>query len=136
MAQSELRPELTLEGFELYKAARLFRKDLYELSRQLPADEKFNLCQQMRRAALSVTANIAEAHGRFHFRDASRFYLQSRGSVSEILDQLNLCLDEGYGHTENVDALKKRTYDLIARINGYVSYLRKRCQDQSEEKLD
>ena len=78
---------------------------------------------------MSVTANIAEAHGRFHYRDASRFYLLSRGSVSEILDQLNVCLDEGYGHSEKIEALKQRAYDLIGRINSYVSYLRKRCQE-------
>ncbi len=52
-----------LDDFELYNVAREFRKRVYSLIRQLPPDERYALAQQMRRAAVSVTNNIAESHG-------------------------------------------------------------------------
>ena len=50
----------------------------------------------MRRAAVSLTNNIAEGHGRFHFLDQIKFMLQARGSLEELIDDLNVCEDEQY----------------------------------------
>jgi four helix bundle protein len=61
-----------------------------------------------------------------------RFCRISRGSVEEILDDVNICLDEGYGEKSYNKALKQEAYALIAKINGYIAYLRK-CK-QGEEK--
>jgi four helix bundle protein len=61
-----------------------------------------------------------------------RFCRISRGSVEEILDDSNVCLDEGYGEKSDNEALKQEGYALIAKINGYIAYLRK-CK-QGEEK--
>jgi four helix bundle protein len=60
----------TFEDLELYKEARAFRKAIYQLIRKLPDDEKFNLASQMRRAATSLTNNIAEGNGRYTIRKA------------------------------------------------------------------
>jgi four helix bundle protein len=54
------------------------------MSRQLPADEKFNFIQQIRRAALSVKLNLAEGASRKSANERKRYYLVSRGSVVEI----------------------------------------------------
>ena len=51
------------EDLEVYKAAREFRKKIYFPIKRLPAEEKHNLVAQMRRAATSLTNNIAEGHG-------------------------------------------------------------------------
>ena len=49
----------SFEELEVYKAAREFRKKIYKLLKNLPVEEKYNLADQMRRAALSLTNNIA-----------------------------------------------------------------------------
>src|SRR5947209_11292933 len=86
----------TFEDLEAYQAAREFRKAMYGVSRRLPNFEKFELASQIRRAAVSLTNNIAEGHGRYHYLDQIRFTLQSRGSLEEMIDDLNVCADESY----------------------------------------
>src|SRR5689334_1183470 len=93
----------TFEDLEVYQVAREFRKAMYGVARQLPAEEKFGLASQIRRAAVSLTNNISEGHGRYHFLDQIKFMLQSRGSLEELIDDLNVCEDEKYLPAEQVD---------------------------------
>jgi four helix bundle protein len=86
-----------LDDFELYKIAREFRKRVYRLIKQLPPEEKYALAGQMRRAALSVTNNIAEGHGRWHYQENIQYCRMSRGSIDELIDDFNTCQDESYG---------------------------------------
>jgi four helix bundle protein len=86
-----------LDDFELYKIAREFRKRAYRLLKQLPNEEKYALSIQMRRAAISVTNNIAEGHGRWYYQENIRFCEISRGSLDELIDDFNVCEDEAYG---------------------------------------
>jgi len=90
------RPFQTFEDLEVYQIAREFRKIMYRVSRQVPQLEKFELASQIRRAAVSLTNNIAEGHGRYHYLDQIKFMLQARGSCEELLDDLNICADENY----------------------------------------
>ena len=122
----------TFEDLEVYQHAREFRKAMYRLAKQLPIEEKFGLVPQMRRAALSLTNNIAEGHGRFHFLDQIKFMFQSRGSLEQLLDDLNTCQDEEYAPLQEIDALRERGWDVHRLTNGYIRFLRSRLkQDPS-----
>jgi four helix bundle protein len=123
----------SLDDFELYRFAREYRKGVYRLIRQLPPEEKYCLANQMRRAGLSVSNNIAEGHGRWHYRENIHLCTVARGSVEETLDDLNTCLDEAYGDSNVVSDLKTGAYALIRRINGYIAYLRKSPQGDDKE---
>ncbi len=116
----------SLEEFELYQAARKFRQEVYRLIRLLPKEERYSLDPQMRRAAISVTNNIAEGHGRFHYQEGIQFCRIARGSVSELIDDLNICVDESYGDAPLAARLKQDAYSLIARLNGYIAYLERK----------
>src|SRR5436853_6988194 len=84
----------TFEDLEVYKAARELRKAMYRVHRRLPDFEKYELGSQIRRAAVSLTNNMAEGHGRFHYPDQIRFFLHSRASLEELVDDVNVCVDE------------------------------------------
>ena len=117
-----------LDDFELYKIAREFRRRAYLVVHQLPPEEKYALANQMRRAAVSVTNNLAEGHGRWHYQENIRFCRIARGSIEELIDDFNTCQDEGYGDQALVGELKIEAYDVIRRVNSYLAYLRKTKQ--------
>src|ERR1051326_229934 len=121
----------TFEDLDAYKAARQFRKAMYSVSRRLPDLEKFGLASQIRRAAVSLTNNIAEGHGRFHYLDQIKFMLQSRGSLEELVDDLNVCEDERYLTNSEVAVLKDEGWSVLRLINGYLRWLRERKAGQS-----
>lgn len=115
---------LRLEDLEVYQVARDFRKRMYGVARRLPDTEKYGLVSQIRRAALSLTNNIAEEHGRYHYLDNIRFVLISRGSLVELMDDINVCADENYIPSAEVVSLRQDADRLKQLINGYVRYLR------------
>lgn len=115
---------VTFEDLEVYKASREFRKALYGVARRLPDFEKFGLTSQIRRAAVSLTNNLAEGHGRFHFLDQIRFTLIARGSLEELVDDLNVCLDENYLPEQEITRLKDGGWHVLKLINGWLRYLR------------
>ena len=114
------------EDLEVYQAAREFRKKIYKLVKQLPTEERYGLASQMRRAAVSLTNNIAEGHGRFHYQENIQFLRHSRGSLQELLDDLNVCIDEEYAELKELTKLKEEGYQLLHKINSYTAYLKKR----------
>ena len=121
----------TFEELAVYKSAREFRKEIYSLIRKLPEEEKYNLASQMRRAATSLTNNIAEGHGRYHYQENIQFCRQSRGSLSELIDDINICLDEKYSSSEHLESLKEKAYRVNKQLNGYLAYLKKRKQEDA-----
>jgi four helix bundle protein len=116
----------TFEDLEVYKKARDFRKRMYAVARGLPDFEKYELGPQIRRASVSLTNNIAEGHGRYHYLDEIKFELQARGSLAELADDLNVCEDEHYLSPADVADLKKQAREVQRLINGYIRFLRNR----------
>jgi four helix bundle protein len=76
------------EGLDAYQKARALRRRVFKLVDQLPADERDVLKPQMRRAALSMTNNIAEGHGSYNWKYEISYLYRARGSVNELIDNL------------------------------------------------
>src|SRR6266513_6428740 len=121
----------TFEDLEVYQVAREFRKKSYAVTRQLPEFEKFELASQIRRAAISLTNNMAEGHGRYHFADQVKFFLASRGSLQELIDDLNTCEDEQYVEAVKIGNLKGEGWHVLSLLNGYLRYVRNRKLDST-----
>ena len=119
---------------EVWKAAREMRRQIYPLAKRLPEFEKFGLAAQLRRAAVSVTANLAEGCGRFGYQENVQFCRQSRGSIYELRDHVITCVDEDFiGKDEGtrMDAMLQRVAMLL---NGYLraTLARKRSESKIE----
>jgi four helix bundle protein len=125
-SENETAKYQTFEDLEVYQVARQFRKAMYRVAKALPNEEKFGLSSQIRRAAVSLTNNIAEGHGRFHFLEQIKFMLQARGSLEELLDDLNVCEDEEYLIRTEAEKLRECGWRVHKLINGYIRFLRAR----------
>ena len=121
----------TFEDLECWKKARRLRIKISELAKTFPNDEKFGLTSQIVRAIRSVSHNIAEGYGRFHFRENAQFCRTSRGSLYEVLDQVIVANEEGY-ITENVlKEIRKDVLENIKILNGYINYLVKCAENKN-----
>jgi four helix bundle protein len=116
-------PLFSFEKLLLYQHARAIRVRIYKLSRVVPKDE-YKLKIQMRDAARSLTNNIAEGHGRYTFKDRKRFMTDARGSLQELVDDINLCDDESYAKPAHLADLKSDARKLLIELNAYMKYLR------------
>jgi len=119
---------------QVWQLARELRKQVYVLTRGLPADEKYALAQQSRRAATSVTANIAEGFGHYSFQENIQFCRQARGSAYEIRDHLITALDQGYIGPEAHASIDQLAQRVIQTLNGYIrsTQLRQKASSQSK----
>ena len=102
----------------------------YRLTSAFPDAEKYALTSQMRRAAVSVTSNIAEAFGRHANRDKARFYMIARGSCFEVQSQSHIARDVGYMTVEDFDQLNQRLGRIIHDLNKIMKTLANRSQPQ------
>jgi four helix bundle protein len=122
-----------LETLEAWKKARAFVLVVYqEVLPLLPADEKWHLNQQIRRATQSVPANQAEGHGRFYYQDNVRFCYIARGSLTETYTHLLLAHNLKYISNELFNRLKSQIEELIRIINGYIAYLKRSKRGEKE----
>jgi four helix bundle protein len=93
---------------------------MYKVVRTLPEVEKYALGTQIRRAAISVTANIAEGFGRFGYQENAQFCRQARGSVFELRDHLTTCVDQEYLTVKEGQRLDLMAQRVAQILNGYL----------------
>ena len=105
---------------DVYSATREFLVASYKLTKQFSADERFNLTQQIRRAALSVLLNLAEGGSRKTERERRRYYEVSRGSVVEIDAALDVALDLGYVKHEELTEYGRLLVRIFQMLSGMI----------------
>jgi four helix bundle protein len=113
----------SFEDLECWKTATELRRKISSLTKTLPKEEKYNLSDQLIRASRSVTNNIAEGYGRFHFQENIQFCRQSRGSLHEIADHFIIAKDENYLSVEQYNEYRLLLTKCLAILNGYINYL-------------
>ncbi len=95
----------TFETLEVWIKSREMRNRISKLTKDFLSEEKYRLTDQMIRAPRSVTANIAEGYGRYHYQENIQFCRQARGSLFELVDHLTVALDEKYLDEERSESL-------------------------------
>lgn len=115
----------TFEDLEVWKLTRKLRNDIYEVSKYFPKEEKYCLTSQTRDASVSVTANLAEGYGRFHFQENIQFCRISRGSLYETIDHLITAYDQQYLDDTRFYELKNEAYRCVKVLNSYIASLKR-----------
>ena len=124
---------MNLDKLEVWVRAKDFALSIYkEVVPHSPTDEKWNLTQQLKRAAQSIPANIAEGHGRYHFLDNVRFCYIARGSLTEIQSHMALAHDLGYLSDEIYVRMTGQTKSVGKQLNNYIAYLKRSKQGDKE----
>lgn len=117
--------EGNFENLEIWKESRNLRNEISVLTKTFPIEEKYRLIDQLIRASRSVTANIAEGDGRFHFQEETQFCRHARGSLSEVLDHLICANDEGYLDDNKLIEFRTKIEKCMKLLNGYIAYLQR-----------
>ncbi len=116
----------SLKDLKCWQACRDVRIFIMHIANRFPKDEMYDLTSNIRRAARSTTRNIAEGHGRFHYQENIQFCRISRGSLLEIVDDLDTAKLEGYISEEETQNGEKLIATAVQLVNGYIRYLQQR----------
>ena len=118
-------PVRRFEDLVVWQLARKYRHEIYMISAKFPRKEEYHLTAQIRAAAVSITANIAEGYGRYSYQENIQFCRIARGSTNESLDHLYTACDERYISKEEFSPLYNQGRKVEKALNGYIGYLQR-----------
>ena len=117
----------TVKSFEdltVWKDARKFTNKIYNLTNKFPKEELYGLTSQIRRATVSIMANIAEGFDRRSDKELSNFLSIARASSSEVQNDLYIALDLKYISEEEFKKMYAEAKEIAKQINGLMTYLK------------
>lgn len=112
--------QFSFEKLDVWQNARVLAKNIYIATptRSFPSDEKYGLTQQMRRAALSVCANLAEGTTRITAKDQAHFTTISFSSMMELLNHLIIAFDLNYINEESLKNFRSQIQPLSVKLSN------------------
>ena len=122
--------KFSFEGLEVYNKARSLVSDVYRIQSRLPKEELFGLGDQIRRAAVSITANLAEGSGRQSLKEKIHFIEISYGSLMEVFCELQTACDLGYIIEAQLNALRPQFTDIAKMLSGLRNSLESKLNNQ------
>ena len=112
----------SFEKLEVWQLARKLVKEIYDITKEFPDNEKYGLTKQIRRAAISVSSNIAEGTSRKTGKEQARFTQIAYSSLIEILNQLILSVDLGLMKPSKLDTIRIEIEELSNKLNALYSF--------------
>lgn len=115
---------------DAWKESKKLTLLIYKETKKFPRDERYGLIDQIRRATVSIMANVAEGFGRYHFADKIRFYYQARGSLKEVQNFIFLSKELNYLSEANAKLLWIQSKNTEKLINGLIRSAEKQINRQ------
>lgn len=115
------------KNLEAYKESKTLVKQVYALLKRFPREEQYALCDQLRRAVISVPSNIAEGSGRTSAKDQAHFLEMAFGSLMEVDCQMDIAQDLGYVSSDELEVVSKQVRQVAALLSG----MRNKCLERS-----
>lgn len=120
----EQKRGFNFEKLDVWQRAVELASFVYGFTKEFPADEKFGLTSQMRRAAVSVSSNIAEGSSRSSRQDFARFVELAVGSLYELVSQGFIAQKQGFLHEDSFKQLYSEADEIIRMLSGLRNHLR------------
>ena len=120
----------THEDLRVYKAGMELVEEIYQITKTFPKEELYGITGQVRRAAVSVVANIAEGAARGSRKEFIHFLNISRGSLSEVEALIDVSHMIGYINDDIKDQLKNKSADVSSLLSGLINSIRKRLKSE------
>jgi four helix bundle protein len=117
MNQGKIR---SFTDLNTWKEAHELVLKIYKITKKFPKEEQFGLTNQIRRAVVSITSNIAEGFSRSSYREKSQFYSMALGSLTEVQNQLLIARDIFYITKNEFNSLAEKTVTVSKLINGLI----------------
>lgn len=111
-------PAFAYRKLIVYQKSRAYVKDIYLLTKGYPAEERFSMSNQLKRAAVSITSNIAEGMSRFSDKDKVHFLEIAFGSLHETMSQLEVSLDLDYIKLEDFNNMERQVLEISKMLSG------------------
>lgn len=120
------RPKIqTFMDLDAWKIGHMLVIGIYKITQKFPSEEKFGLTNQLRRAAVSITSNIAEGFSRRTVKEKQQFYATAMGSLLEIQNQILIAKDIGYLPSNEYVILNEQ----IIKVSKILSGLRRSAEN-------
>ena len=110
---------------KVWQKSRILRNEIFQFVQVLPKDEKYRLADQIIRSSRSVSANIAEGHGKFYHKENIQSCRVARGELIETLDHLICAYDCNYIDKVQLKNFKEKIDEIHKMLNAYIKYLKK-----------
>lgn len=124
---------LTFMDLDVWKELRILYQAVYQAVEQLPPEEMYGLTSQLKRASISISANIAEGQGRGTRKDYIHFLYNARGSAYEVESHLIACADLQLMDRNMLVTLYKQTVKVIRLINSLINALKRKMPSSVQE---
>ena len=119
----------SFENLEVYSKIRNLIKYIYQLQEKFPKEERYGLGDQVRRAVVSVSANLADGSGRTSLKEKIHFVEISYGSLMEVFCELQAACDLEYITTEQFNSLRPQITDIAKMLSGLRNSLEKQLNN-------
>ncbi len=117
----------TFRELEAYKEGKMLVKEVYRLLKKFPKEEQYAMCDQLRRAVISITSNIAEGSGRASSKEKVHFLEISYGSLMEVLSQMDVACDLDYITKEEFNNIEVMVENVGRPLSGLRSYFERKA---------
>lgn len=113
------------ERLESWQLAIVFCEEIYRITKAFPADEKFGLVSQLRRAVTSIPANIAERTGKSSPKEGKRFVEIAYGSLMEVISHIEISHRQNWINNKEYNSIREQADKLARMLSGYRNHLEK-----------
>jgi len=124
---------MAFKDMKIWELSMTLVEDIYRKTRNFPQHELYGLSSQMRRAAISIPSNIAEGNGRAHSKEYIQFLYLARGSLMELMTQLEIAHRLNYISTEEKTEIYDQCEIILKMLHKLITSIKKKSENKNHE---